>query len=105
MSMLEERIKRSAKRPNAPLARQVEEKPQRIQNVSANTNMLRKGPAEDMSSKLKYVMRKMQYLSDIFIASAKNILCYFLCVCVAFFNHHCLHVSQTVRANTLWQNV
>lgn len=52
MSMLEERIKRSAKRPNAALARQVEEKPQRIQNTSASTNMLRKGPAEDMSSKL-----------------------------------------------------
>ncbi|XP_020654661.2 cytoskeleton-associated protein 5 isoform X4 [Pogona vitticeps] len=52
MSMLEERIKRSAKRPNTALARQVEEKPQRIQNPSVNTNMLRKGPAEDMSSKL-----------------------------------------------------
>ncbi|KAJ6667187.1 hypothetical protein lerEdw1_017165 [Lerista edwardsae] len=50
MSMLEERIKRSAKRPNAALARQVEEKPQRVQ--SANANMMRKGPAEDMSSKL-----------------------------------------------------
>lgn len=50
MSMLEERIKRSAKKPNAALARQVEEKPQRVQ--SANANMLRKGPAEDMSSKL-----------------------------------------------------
>lgn len=55
MSMLEERIKRSAKKPNAALARQVEEKPQRVQ--SANANMLRKGPAEDMSSKLKYVVR------------------------------------------------
>ncbi|XP_044291744.1 cytoskeleton-associated protein 5 [Varanus komodoensis] len=52
MSMLEERIKRSAKRPNAALARQVEEKPQRIQSANANMNMLRKGPAEDMSSKL-----------------------------------------------------
>lgn len=56
MSMLEERIKRSAKKPNAALAKQVEEKPQRIQSASANTNMLRKGPAEDMSSKLKYAM-------------------------------------------------
>ncbi|XP_048339778.1 cytoskeleton-associated protein 5 isoform X2 [Sphaerodactylus townsendi] len=57
MSMLEERIKRSAKRPNAALARQVEEKPQRIQSVSANINMLRKGPVEDMSSKLKIMYR------------------------------------------------
>lgn len=55
MSMLEERIKRSAKRPNATSAKQVEEKPQRAQSASANANMLRKGPAEDMSSKLKYV--------------------------------------------------
>lgn len=84
MSMLEERIKRSAKRPNAALAKQVEEKPQRIQSISANTSMLRKGPAEDMSSKLKYVMRKMQYLPDIFTISAKNIPCYFLCVCLFF---------------------
>ncbi|XP_060130408.1 cytoskeleton-associated protein 5 isoform X2 [Zootoca vivipara] len=52
MSMLEERIKRSAKRPNATSAKQVEEKPQRAQSASANANMLRKGPAEDMSSKL-----------------------------------------------------
>ncbi|NXX94075.1 CKAP5 protein, partial [Centropus bengalensis] len=52
MSMLEERIKRSAKRPSAAPLRQVEEKPQRAQNVGANTSMLRKGPAEDMSSKL-----------------------------------------------------
>ncbi|XP_066490021.1 cytoskeleton-associated protein 5 isoform X2 [Tiliqua scincoides] len=52
MSMLEERIKRSAKRPNAALAKQVEEKPQRVQSANANVNMLRKGPAEDMSSKL-----------------------------------------------------
>ncbi|XP_059675319.1 cytoskeleton-associated protein 5 isoform X2 [Gavia stellata] len=52
MSMLEERIKRSAKRPSAAPVRQVEEKPQRTQNISANASMLRKGPAEDMSSKL-----------------------------------------------------
>uniref|UniRef100_A0A8C3LGA5 Cytoskeleton associated protein 5 n=1 Tax=Chrysolophus pictus TaxID=9089 RepID=A0A8C3LGA5_CHRPC len=52
MSMLEERIKRSAKRPSAAPVRQAEEKPQRIQNISANASMLRKGPAEDMSSKL-----------------------------------------------------
>ncbi|NXJ65537.1 CKAP5 protein, partial [Rostratula benghalensis] len=52
MSMLEERIKRSAKRPSAAPVRQVEEKPQRTQNISSNTSMLRKGPAEDMSSKL-----------------------------------------------------
>lgn len=56
MSMLEERIKRSAKRPSAAPVRQAEEKPQRTQNISANASMLRKGPAEDMSSKLKYVM-------------------------------------------------
>ncbi|XP_009997850.1 PREDICTED: cytoskeleton-associated protein 5 isoform X3 [Chaetura pelagica] len=52
MSMLEERIKRSAKRPSAAPVRQAEEKPQRAQNISANASMLRKGPAEDMSSKL-----------------------------------------------------
>uniref|UniRef100_A0A8C3CPN3 Cytoskeleton associated protein 5 n=1 Tax=Cairina moschata TaxID=8855 RepID=A0A8C3CPN3_CAIMO len=52
MSMLEERIKRSAKRPSAAPVRQVEEKPQRAQNISANASMLRKGPVEDMSSKL-----------------------------------------------------
>uniref|UniRef100_F6XZ33 Cytoskeleton-associated protein 5 n=1 Tax=Callithrix jacchus TaxID=9483 RepID=F6XZ33_CALJA len=52
MSMLEERIKRSAKRPSAAPIKQVEEKPQRVQNISSNANMLRKGPAEDMSSKL-----------------------------------------------------
>lgn len=53
--MLEERIKRSAKRPSAAPIKQVEEKPQRTQSMSSNANMLRKGPAEDMSSKLKYV--------------------------------------------------
>ncbi|XP_017656236.1 cytoskeleton-associated protein 5 [Nannospalax galili] len=52
MSMLEERIKRSAKRPSAAPVKQVEEKPQRTQNINSNANMLRKGPAEDMSSKL-----------------------------------------------------
>ncbi|NXF32228.1 CKAP5 protein, partial [Nyctibius bracteatus] len=52
MSMLEERIKRSAKRPSAAPVRQAEEKPQRTQNMSANASVLRKGPAEDMSSKL-----------------------------------------------------
>lgn len=52
MSMLEERIKRSAKRPSAAPMKQVEEKPQRTQNTTSNANMLRKGPAEDMSSKL-----------------------------------------------------
>ncbi|XP_054256793.1 cytoskeleton-associated protein 5 isoform X2 [Indicator indicator] len=52
MSMLEERIKRSAKRPSAAPVRQVEDKPQRVQNINTNANMLRKGPAEDMSSKL-----------------------------------------------------
>ncbi|NWZ76628.1 CKAP5 protein, partial [Poecile atricapillus] len=52
MSMLEERIKRSAKRPTSAPVRQAEEKPQRTQNISANTSMMRKGQAEDMSSKL-----------------------------------------------------
>ncbi|XP_032269935.1 cytoskeleton-associated protein 5 [Phoca vitulina] len=52
MSMLEERIKRSAKRPSAAPVKQVEEKPPRTQSVNSNANMLRKGPAEDMSSKL-----------------------------------------------------
>jgi cytoskeleton-associated protein 5 len=55
MSMLEERIKRSAKRPSVAPVKQVEEKPQRTQGINSNANMLRKGPAEDMSSKLKYV--------------------------------------------------
>ncbi|XP_061199577.1 cytoskeleton-associated protein 5 isoform X2 [Neopsephotus bourkii] len=57
MSMLEERIKRSAKRPSAAPVRQAEEKPLRAQNISANASMLRKGPAEDMSSKLKIMYR------------------------------------------------
>ncbi|KAL6084147.1 hypothetical protein STEG23_006958 [Scotinomys teguina] len=52
MSMLEERIKRSAKRPSAVPVKQAEEKPQRTQNINSNANMLRKGPADDMSSKL-----------------------------------------------------
>ncbi|NXF03510.1 CKAP5 protein, partial [Smithornis capensis] len=52
MSMLEERIKRSAKRPSTAPVRQAEEKPQRTQSMSANAGMMRKGPAEDMSSKL-----------------------------------------------------
>lgn len=52
MSMLEERIKRSAKRPSAAPVKQAEEKPQRTQNINSNANMLRKGPTEDMSSKL-----------------------------------------------------
>ncbi|XP_034349845.1 cytoskeleton-associated protein 5 isoform X2 [Arvicanthis niloticus] len=52
MSMLEERIKRSAKRPSAVPVKQAEEKPQRTQNINSNANMLRKGPSEDMSSKL-----------------------------------------------------
>lgn len=55
MSMLEERIKRSAKRPSAAPVKQVDEKPQRTQSINSNANMLRKGPVEDISSKLKYV--------------------------------------------------
>nr|XP_042131633.1 cytoskeleton-associated protein 5 isoform X1 [Peromyscus maniculatus bairdii]XP_042131634.1 cytoskeleton-associated protein 5 isoform X1 [Peromyscus maniculatus bairdii] len=57
MSMLEERIKRSAKRPSSVPVKQAEEKPQRTQNINSNANMLRKGPAEDMSSKLKIMYR------------------------------------------------
>ncbi|XP_032917697.1 cytoskeleton-associated protein 5 isoform X1 [Catharus ustulatus] len=57
MSMLEERIKRSAKRPSSAPVRQAEEKPQRTQSISANTSMIRKGQAEDMSSKLKIMYR------------------------------------------------
>uniref|UniRef100_A0A803WCS6 Cytoskeleton associated protein 5 n=1 Tax=Ficedula albicollis TaxID=59894 RepID=A0A803WCS6_FICAL len=57
MSMLEERIKRSAKRPSSAPVRQAEEKPQRTQSISANTSMMRKGQAEDMSSKLKIMYR------------------------------------------------
>ncbi|XP_062351305.1 cytoskeleton-associated protein 5 isoform X2 [Cinclus cinclus] len=52
MSMLEERIKRSAKRPSSAPVRQAEEKPQRTQSINANASMMRKGQAEDMSSKL-----------------------------------------------------
>ncbi|NWZ61771.1 CKAP5 protein, partial [Acrocephalus arundinaceus] len=52
MSMLEERIKRSAKRPSSAPVRQAEEKPQRTQNISANASVMRKGQTEDMSSKL-----------------------------------------------------
>ncbi|XP_061853782.1 cytoskeleton-associated protein 5 isoform X2 [Colius striatus] len=52
MSMLEERIKRSAKRPSAAPVRQAEERPQRTQPPGTNSSALRKGPAEDMSSKL-----------------------------------------------------
>ncbi|NXC96613.1 CKAP5 protein, partial [Certhia familiaris] len=52
MSMLEERIKRSAKRPSSAPVRQAEEKPQRTQSISTNASMMRKGQAEDMSSKL-----------------------------------------------------
>ncbi|XP_053545283.1 cytoskeleton-associated protein 5-A [Bombina bombina] len=51
MSMLEERIKRSGKKQAVAVpAKQVEEKPQRVQN--ANASLLRKPPPEDMSSKL-----------------------------------------------------
>ncbi|XP_063800617.1 cytoskeleton-associated protein 5 isoform X2 [Pseudophryne corroboree] len=56
MSMLEERIKRAGKKQATPApAKQVEEKPQRVQ--SANTSQLRKAPPEDMSSKLKIMYR------------------------------------------------
>ncbi|KAE8606436.1 hypothetical protein XENTR_v10010735 [Xenopus tropicalis] len=56
MSMLEERIKRAGKKQAvAAPAKQVEEKPQRVQ--SANASILRKAPPEDMSSKLKIMYR------------------------------------------------
>ncbi|XP_056382427.1 LOW QUALITY PROTEIN: cytoskeleton-associated protein 5 [Hyla sarda] len=51
LSMLEERIKRAGKKQSvAAPPKQPEEKPQRVQ--SANASLLRKAPAEDMSSKL-----------------------------------------------------
>lgn len=103
MSMLEERIKRSAKRPNAALARQVEEKPQRVQ--SANANMMRKGPAEDMSSKLKYVVGKQQLLSCISIVCAKNMPLLLLCFCSLFFSSMSTCVANYPSKNTAKQNV
>lgn len=82
--MLEERIKRSAKRPNAASSRQVDEKPQRIQNVNASTNMLRKGAAEDMSSKLKYVMWRKCHLCATFSQCVLKHALLLPCVCLLF---------------------
>ncbi|XP_007497455.1 cytoskeleton-associated protein 5 [Monodelphis domestica] len=52
MSMLEERIKRAAKRPTSAPIKQVEERPQRAQSLNSNASVQRKGPTEDVSSRL-----------------------------------------------------
>ena len=72
--MLEERIKRAAKRPSAVPVKQAEEKPQRTQNINSNANMLRKGPAEDMSSKLKYVDKDSCLLYGLSFVCAELVL-------------------------------
>lgn len=102
MSMLEERIKRSAKRPNVALARQGEEKPQRVQ--SANASMVRKGPAEDMSSKLKYVIMGTNPMQSVyhFQCVLKTILCcYLICVC-EFLNHQYLFLSEQIMQSNMF---
>ncbi|KAK1159669.1 cytoskeleton-associated protein 5-like isoform X4 [Acipenser oxyrinchus oxyrinchus] len=52
MSMLEERIKRSAKKPAAAPVKQVEEKPQRSQGGNPNASLMRRPPSEEVPSKL-----------------------------------------------------
>ncbi|XP_041131706.1 cytoskeleton-associated protein 5-like isoform X3 [Polyodon spathula] len=52
MSMLEERIKRSAKKPAAAPVKQVEEKPQRSQGGNPNVSLMRRPPLEEVPSKL-----------------------------------------------------
>ncbi|XP_064423215.1 cytoskeleton-associated protein 5 isoform X2 [Latimeria chalumnae] len=52
MSMLEERIKRSGKKPAAAPAKQAEEKPQRTLGGNTYAGLLRKAPAEELPSKL-----------------------------------------------------
>ncbi|XP_066556633.1 cytoskeleton-associated protein 5 isoform X2 [Amia ocellicauda] len=51
MSMLEERIKRSAKKTPVPV-KQVEEKPQRVQGGNQNASLMRKPPPDEVPSKL-----------------------------------------------------
>ncbi|XP_041074524.1 cytoskeleton-associated protein 5-like isoform X2 [Polyodon spathula] len=52
MSMLEERIKRSAKKPAAAPVKQVEEKPQRSQGGHPNASLMRRPPLDEVPSKL-----------------------------------------------------
>lgn len=52
MSMLEERIKRSAKKAVAPVVKQVDDKLQRAPAVNPNASILRKGPVDDLTSKV-----------------------------------------------------
>nr|XP_015194853.1 PREDICTED: cytoskeleton-associated protein 5 isoform X1 [Lepisosteus oculatus]XP_015194854.1 PREDICTED: cytoskeleton-associated protein 5 isoform X1 [Lepisosteus oculatus]XP_015194855.1 PREDICTED: cytoskeleton-associated protein 5 isoform X1 [Lepisosteus oculatus] len=56
MSMLEERIKRSAKKAPPPV-KQVEEKPQRPQPGNPNASLMRKPPQDEVPSKLKIMYR------------------------------------------------
>lgn len=57
MSMLEERIKRSAKKtPAAPLKQSAAERPQREHAANPNATFLRK-PQQEEPNKLKYVLR------------------------------------------------
>lgn len=102
--MLEERIKRSAKRPNAASSRQVDEKPQRMQNANTSANMLRKGAAEDMSSKLKYVMWRKCHLCNIFTVCAKTYLAVPLCLSFVFIIAACMR-HKIAKKNTAKQNV
>ncbi|KAL4642009.1 cytoskeleton-associated protein 5 isoform X1 [Arapaima gigas] len=60
MSMLEERIKRSAKKTPAAPARQVEEKVQRAQPGNSNTSLMRKPPPDEVPNKLKYCLSHSQ---------------------------------------------
>lgn len=54
MSMLEERIKRSAKKTPAASAKQ--ERPQREHPTNPNATFLRKPAQEEVPNKLKYVL-------------------------------------------------
>lgn len=106
--MLEERIKRSAKKPNTALSRQVDEKPQRIQNTNASANMLRKGAAEDMSSKLKYVMWRKCHLCATFSQCVLKHTLLLPCVCLLFFFiAACMRhrLQKTKQKSTAKQNV
>ncbi|XP_035276020.1 cytoskeleton-associated protein 5-like isoform X3 [Anguilla anguilla] len=57
MSMLEERIKRSAKKSPAAPVKQVEEKPQRAQPGNHNASQTRRAPQEEVPNKLKIMYR------------------------------------------------
>lgn len=56
MSMLEERIKRSAKKAPAAPARQAEERVQRAPPGNPNASMTRKPAPDEAPNKLKYAM-------------------------------------------------